>query len=368
MIRNCQYDARHCRYASMVPLSLLSRGVVGRRRREEQRVPGLDTVQSKVVVYGRKRDGSQEDSSRTSSQDQGKGFGDAPSNPPRIDPNSLVPVRRQIQYVKAMKTAMAKSAYRAPKAPQTYRKETKTAEEYRQIRLEAEKEEQLLSKKESKNFALRKLYHTDTVKQGLHRGRQQRIMRHCPVLLVDGYNVLHVWKRTKELMEEGELEEAREILVHALEVYSKMNGVRVVVAFDAMQGLFGHHGTSETLLESGVTVVFCGDKEADSFISSQARQWVERGCPQVVVATNDSTLQVAVQTTKTQSPQVCFTVPSTGLINDMEGTEKRALAQVGDTGTPDLCLLECVVQSKDPNTFSALQDLRQNLINKARKP
>lgn len=313
-----------------------------------------------VIAHGgKKRDGSQ---NSTPGQQEKESPAPPPPPPPRIDPNSLIPVRRQIKYVKAMKTAMAKSSYRAPKAPQTYRKETKTAEEYKQIRLEAEKEEQLLSKKESKNFALRKLYHTDTVKQGLHRGRQQRIVRHCPVLLVDGYNVLHVWKRTKELMEQGELEEAREILVHALEVYSKMNGVRVVVAFDAMHGVFGNYGTSETLLESGVTVAFCGDKEADSFISLQARSWVERGCPQVVVATNDSTLQVAVHTTKTQAPQVCFTVPSSGLIHDMEGTEKRALAQVGDTGTPDLCLLECVVKSKDPSTFDALANLREHLI------
>ena len=316
---------------------------------------------NRMVVCAKKRDGSQQPQQQKNKQDSSTA--PDPPPPPRIDPNSLIPVRRQIRYVKAMKTAVAKSAYRAPKAPQTYRKETKTAEEYRQMRLEIEKEEQLLSKKESKNFALRKLYHTDTVKQGLHRGRQRQIVRHCPVLLVDGYNVLHVWTRTKELIEEGELEEAREILVHALEVYSNMNGVRVVVAFDAINGLFwNQHGTSETLLESGVTVAYCGDKEADSFITVQARNWVERGCPQVVVATNDSTLQVAVQTTKTQAPQVCFTVPSSGLIRDMEGTEKRALAQVGDTGTPDLCLLECVVKSKDPNTFDALNTLRENLI------
>lgn len=320
---------------------------------EHLRLHHRDSRRTAIANAKKKSSSGKSDGSSSSDEDE------KANPPPRIDPNSLIPVRKQIRYVKAMKSAVAKTAYRAPKAPQTYRKETKSAEEYRQIRLKAEKEAEILSKKESKNFALRNLYNTDAK---LYPGQSMK-RRHIPVLLVDGYNVLHVWRRTKELMEEGELEEAREILIHSLEVYSKMNGVRVVVAFDAMHNTMGNHGVTETLLDSGVTVVFCGDKEADSFISLQARSWVERGCPQVVVATNDATLQVAVQSNQTRAPQqVCFTVPSSGLINDMEGTEKRALAQVGDSGTPDLCLLECVVQSKDPGTFSALQDLRQSLI------
>jgi predicted RNA-binding protein with PIN domain len=144
-----------------------------------------------------------------------------------------------------------------------------------------------------------------------------------------------------------------------------MNGVRVCVAFDAMYNQFSNMGTSETLLESGVTVAYCGDKEADSFLTSQAKEWIKRGATQVVVATNDATLQVAVQSTRTEGPQVCFTVPSSGLINDMDRTEKRARAQVADgTGTPDLCLLETVVKSKDMDTFDKLQQLRQGLIHK----
>jgi predicted RNA-binding protein with PIN domain len=284
--------------------------------------------------------------------------------PPRIDPNSLIPVRRQIRYVKALKEEIRKSAYRAPKSKVTYRKDTKTSEEYRQIRLAAEKEAMLLSKKESKNFALRKLYNTMGGSSMNSRKNALRATRTVPVLLVDGYNILHVWEKTKILMEEGELEEAREVLIHQLEVYSCMNAVRVCVAFDAMYNRFSNMGTSESLLDSGVTVAYCGDKEADSFLTSQAKEWIKRGASQVVVATNDSTLQVAVESTKTEGPQICFTVPSSGLINDMDRTEKRALAQVGDSGTPDLCLLECVVKSKDMDTFDKLQQLRQGLVRK----
>lgn len=303
---------------------------------------------SPVVVYAKKKK-------------HGGSEGQEPDStpPPRVDPNSLIPVRRQIQYVRALKSATERTAYRkaTQRQPQTYRKETKSVEQYKQERLQAEMEaKELLSKQESKNFALRQLYDTNKARMG--------VTRLCPILLVDGYNVLHLWKRTDELMEKGELEEAREVLVHCLEVYSKMNGVRVVVAFDAMNGLAAQ-GTTETLLESGVTVVFCGDKEADSFLTAQAKSWVVRGCPQVVVATNDSTVQVAVQGTKTNAPQICFVVPSSGLIHDMEATEQRALDRVGDSGTPDLCLLECVVQSKSPGTFSALLDLRQTLIQQA---
>lgn len=322
-----------------------------------QQLPCCSTVSSLSAV-GRgnvhlcaKKRGKKGDSSSDSESD-----GERKGAAPRIDPNSLIPVRRQIRYAKIYKKMMseAKTAYRAPKAPQTYRKESKTSEQYRQERLAAQAEEALLSKKESKNFALRNLYNTALP---MYPGQK----KHCPVLLVDGYNVLHVWPRTKDLMVTGELEEARERLIHSLEVYSKMNGVRVVVAFDAMNAP-GNNGTSETLLESGVTVVFCGDKEADSFLTAQAKSWIQRGCPQVVVATSDSTLQVAIQSTKTQFPQVCFFVPASGLVSDMKATEKRAMDQVNDGSTPDLCLLECVVQSKDPNTFSALQDLRQSLL------
>eukprot|EP00890_Picochlorum_soloecismus_P006235 jgi/Picsp_1/6612/NSC_03955-R1_protein len=326
----------------------------------EKRLPCCSTVSSPSVVgrgnvhaYAKKR-GKKGNSSSSDSESDEERKGAPPA--PRIDPNSLIPVRKQIRYAKVYKKMMseAKTTYRAPKAPQTYRKESKTSEQYRQERLAAQAEEAILSKQESKNFALRSLYNTALP---LYPGQK----KHCPVLLVDGYNVLHTWARTKDLMVSGELEEAREMLIHSLEVYSKMNGVRVVVAFDAMNAL-GNNGTSETLLDSGVTVVFCGDKEADSFLTAQARSWIQRGCPQVVVATSDSTLQVAIQSTKTQFPQVCFFVPASGLVSDMKATEKRAMDQVNDGSTPDLCLLECVVQSKDPNTFSALQDLRQSLL------
>ena len=187
-----------------------------------------------------------------------------------------------------------------------------------------------------------------------------RATRAPPVLVVDGYNVLFSWERTKELMncqEEGALEEAREILVASLEGYSIMNGVRVIVAFDALGGE-SNGITTETILEpSGITVVYTAECEADTWIVSKAKALVDKGARTIAVATNDSP----------DGPQVCFTVPSSGLIADLAKTEKRAQAGF-NSGAPVLALMESAVKTKDADrasdTFNKLQALRQDLLGK----
>jgi predicted RNA-binding protein with PIN domain len=214
---------------------------------------------------------------------------------------------------------------------------------------------------------LRNLYGTYQVGMNA-RKNVLRATRAPPVLVVDGYNVLFSWERTKELMncqEEGALEEAREILVASLEGYSIMNGVRVIVAFDALGGE-SNGITTETILEpSGITVVYTAECEADTWIVSKAKALVDKGARTIAVATNDATLAVAVDSP--DGPQVCFTVPSSGLIADLAKTEKRAQAGF-NSGAPVLALMESAVKTKDADrasdTFNKLQALRQDLLGK----
>ena len=67
---------------------------------------------------------------------------------PRVEPNSLISVRKQIRYVKALKEIERKSAYRAPKKERTkeaYRKETLSEEErYQQKRIREKEEMELV--------------------------------------------------------------------------------------------------------------------------------------------------------------------------------------------------------------------------------
>ncbi len=146
----------------------------------------------------------------------------APPEPPRITSNSLIPVRRQIKWVRQYKEEVRKQAFRAPKKErlkEAYRKDTPTEEERVEQKRLREAEELELSKTESKNFALRSLYQTSPV--GLNARKQAlRATRSVPILLVDGYNVVFKWSLTADLMADGELEDAREVLVSHLEDYS----------------------------------------------------------------------------------------------------------------------------------------------------
>lgn len=71
--------------------------------------------------------------------------------------------------------------------------------------------------------------------------------RSPPVLVVDGYNFLYQWRQLchsdqqedTPIREETTMEDAREAVVRALEVYSQYRGVRVVVVFDAMSNPLG---------------------------------------------------------------------------------------------------------------------------------
>jgi len=335
-------------------------------------------------IYAKSKDGKQKrPKSDLNAKPDGKLVGNraaaaaAQPPPPRVEVNSSMGVRTQIRILRDLKKLEA-TAYRKPPAPQTYRKETKAPEEYRQERAAAEAVTVELSKNESKNFALSKLYKTAESTTASKRGISTTHIAVLPppVLVVDGYNVLHTWARTSTLMKNNtngidgngnssggggsiEIDIARDILIEALGVYSQTNGVRVVVAFDAMQG--SAIGIEEQILSTGVTVAYTGNCEADSFIEAQVDFWLQKRHPYVVVATSDIA-QKAVVDSKTgpDKKQIVFVVPASGLCKDIEATEKRLEQQLHDLALQPVArgILGSAVKFKNKTAFSKMQKMR----------
>lgn len=270
----------------------------------------------------------------------------APLSAPRVDPNLPIPVRKQIQFVR-----MAKAPPPTPQPNKTkpYRRSI-TKEEHRQEKEVKEAAAIELSKRESKNFSLRLLY--DSYKRpgaGL-----------CPVLLVDGYNILFKWERTMDMMAAKQFQDARDVLLEAMGVYSQTNGVRVVVAFDAMQSTI-NATCDEQVLSTGVTVVYCVTQEADSYIEAQVEEWLKRGCPQVVVATSDVAHKAVIDSKATTRMQTCYVIPVSGLAKDIAATEARLRQRILEANKPTMSPLGSVVKSKSERTFNVMKGMRISL-------
>ena len=279
-----------------------------------------------------------------------------PPPPPRISVNSLLSPKIQIQLVRQYKKReefTLRKNHSSKKNP-TYRKDHVEASEYRRQREISEAAAAELAKLESKNFALSRLYKTAVGRPG--------VIVPPPVLLVDGYNILHKWCRTVSMMAEGQLDIARDLLVESMSTYSSTNGVRVVVVFDAMNGPLT--AVSESILATGVTVVYTGDCEADSYIEEQVGVWLERRHPYVVVATSDVAHRTVVESKKgPDAQQVVFVVPASGLCKDIEATEKRLEQNLMDLEMRPVTrgVLGSAVKFKDKNVFSAMEEMRRSL-------
>lgn len=105
-----------------------------------------------------------------------------------------------------------------------------------------------------------------------------------PLLIVDGYNVVHAWPSLKRLLTTASLEDARDELVRRLAVIGMVSGEEVTVVFDA------HHSTAMANSEEtfdGVRVIFTRKgHSADHSIERLAYQARGRG-EVITVATSD---------------------------------------------------------------------------------
>jgi predicted RNA-binding protein with PIN domain len=110
------------------------------------------------------------------------------------------------------------------------------------------------------------------------------------------------------------------VLVRAVGNYSAFRKIRVVVAFDAM----GAGGDTRTEIDaSGVTIAYCGDREADIFLVEEAKRWLERRHPSVVIASNDGLVQDSALAVEVGVNQQLWAMRASSFLKDVETSERE---------------------------------------------
>ncbi|WP_430610553.1 NYN domain-containing protein [Enterococcus sp. DIV0876] len=104
-----------------------------------------------------------------------------------------------------------------------------------------------------------------------------------PLLIVDGYNMIGAWPELVLLKNQDRLEDAREALLNRLSNYSKYEGLKIIVVFDAQLV----PGVTQSYTKYQLDVIFTEEGEtADSYIERVAGELNNR-LTQVTVATSD---------------------------------------------------------------------------------
>jgi predicted RNA-binding protein with PIN domain len=144
-----------------------------------------------------------------------------------------------------------------------------------------------------------------------------------PLVIVDGYNIVHKWSRLKKHMVKGDLARARQLLVDDLENLASLKGWRIEVVFDgshrrqsaassshsAGAALHAAQGATATtpraerastrhVSKHGVRVVYTGSGvEADSYIEARCARAKNvtsgRWTSSFLVATDDQMVRMA---------------------------------------------------------------------------
>lgn len=216
--------------------------------------------------------------------------------PRRVTNNSLMSVKTQIRLVKLQKEAVkTQTGFR-----QNNVKRTKYRRSWDEEEIEEKRVERAQRGKEPD---------WDVI---LNRTASS------PLVLVDGYNVIHKWPRLKKWMNKGQLSRARDTLVFDLEQLRLIKGWRIECVFDgagraSSAGPLGSGpGSSEVnaritaeqteskkkVTNHGIRVVYSGAGEsADSYISQRCfdAKNVTRGemTGSLIVASDDSMIRVA---------------------------------------------------------------------------
>jgi predicted RNA-binding protein with PIN domain len=136
-----------------------------------------------------------------------------------------------------------------------------------------------------------------------------------PLVIVDGYNIIHKWARLKKHMTKGDTGRARRLLIDDLESLRALKGWRIECVFDgagkSSVGPLGYgpggsqsvtidRRTSKDVSKHGVRVVFTGQGvEADSYIEKRCADAknITKGelTRSLIVATDDGMIKLAGQ-------------------------------------------------------------------------
>jgi predicted RNA-binding protein with PIN domain len=108
-------------------------------------------------------------------------------------------------------------------------------------------------------------------------------------LLVDGYNIIHAWKKLKKIADDS-MEAARDKLLEILSNYAGVRSENVIVVFDAhlVKG-----GVGSVLIYNNIEVIYTHEAEtADSYIEKTSRSLARSAI--VRVATSDNLEQMII--------------------------------------------------------------------------
>jgi predicted RNA-binding protein with PIN domain len=236
------------------------------------------------------------------------------SQPLRVTNDINVPIRHQIQMARINKQQQSTSG-------SSFRQRTRTA--YRRAMTEEEAEEKALQRK----------------RRGQEPDWEVILSRNrtSPLLMVDGYNIIHRWPRLKKHMLKGDPARARQLLIEDLENLKIIRGWRIEVVFDGTRrntvGPLGqsHRGpprpsqadkeAKASMSKHGVRIVYSGiGTEADSYIEAKAHRAenVTRGemTSSFIIATDDSMIRLAGQ----DAGAVCMSADS--FINELKAAKE----------------------------------------------
>jgi predicted RNA-binding protein with PIN domain len=194
----------------------------------------------------------------SSSAATNSGVTGAQDRPPiRVDPNQGISVRQQLKFVhlKKEREKMATQRSGSPVPRTKFRKDKDEEPEY--------VEEPDLSKVKVSTIA--------------------------PTLMVDGYNMLHAWDKTKFKIQSGQLLEARQILTAGLIELSSMRNWKTLIIYDA----YNTDSLVATKMRAGPHVfeIFTAKGQtADQYIERETQLLKMKGCDSVMIATGDNVI------------------------------------------------------------------------------
>jgi len=282
------------------PLSYQPRQQLALRQQGQGRQSATRTTFLTVLFMG-KGDGKKK--RKKSSSSASSAVSPQSQDAPRVSTNINIPVRKQIAWANLNKQYRAQqqagSSFR-----QTANKNKVVRTKYRRTWDEAEierKAEERRRKGQDPDWSVI-----------LNRTSA------APLLIVDGYNIIHRWGRLKKHMTKGDPSHARQLLVDDLENLASLKRWRIECVFDGTRrstvGPLGHgprmssrsssSSTSTTsrpqVSKHGVRVVYTSvGVEADSYIESRcavAKNVTEGAITgSLIVATDDTMIRLAGQ-------------------------------------------------------------------------
>jgi predicted RNA-binding protein with PIN domain len=245
---------------------------------------------STTRLYMGKGDGKKKRKKKAASVTESTSVNAKPPPPPRVTNAVNIPVRRQLAYAQRNKqartSATTTSSFRRTKYRRTWDDEERE-----------QKAQERRRRGQNPNW--------DVVLNQTSA---------APLVLVDGYNIIHKWSRLKKHFVRGDLHHARHLLVEDLENLRAVKGWRIECVFDGAGrsaiGPLGQTGrgapqisrrqqqSTTSVSKHGVRVVFTGvGVEADAYIEARcARAKNATGgafTGSLIVATDDGMIRMA---------------------------------------------------------------------------